>query len=64
MFDAVTGGVRTLLVQASAGHVVVIPPSAAGYVVPPHSLRRNHEALYAAENVAAAQRRGYRGERP
>lgn len=63
MFDTVTGAPRMLKVQASAGQVVVIPPSAAGYVIPTHSLRRNHDALAAAASVAAAQRRGYRPER-
>lgn len=44
-----------LLVQASAGRVVMVPPPGSGYVVPPESLPILRDALNVAEAVAKLQ---------
>lgn len=53
--DAVLGRPLNLIIAASGGRVVVVPPAAVGYVVPPKSIERYCDALHAAHNVAAHQ---------
>lgn len=55
VLDAVQLKPLDLIVAAVGGRVVVIPPNAAGYVVPRQSNERYCQALRTANNVAAHQ---------
>lgn len=52
VLDAVLGERRQLVVAVSDTRVVVVPPAAVGYVVPPESIPIYCGALQAANNVA------------
>lgn len=56
VLDAVRGLPLNLIVAVSDGRVVVVPPAAVGYVVPPESIEQHCAALRTANNVAAHQR--------
>lgn len=55
VLNILTSKAGMLLVQASDGRVVMVPPPGTGYVVPPESLPILRDALNVAESVAKLQ---------
>lgn len=62
VLDAVRRQPCVLIIAVAGVDVVVIPPTSAGYVIPPESDRVHDAAMGAARSVAEARRRGYQLE--
>jgi hypothetical protein len=55
VFNVLTNKRGTLLVQASAGQVVLVPPPGTGFIVPSASLPILRDAVNVAEAIAELQ---------